>query len=287
MSDSSGIGSLGGFGNRSTNKSPTEASEADLAQDQAQIEHSRSRTSSESLAESQSTADKLACGDAAALQEGEVCGALAGKGWNVEPSDPRNPTTSGTAIFGQYRFREDFDLTEHLKEGIVDVGISGELTEVQIQQKVVDGPATVELTGTLNTVNVEASAKIDGNYDDKKVEIGAKVGGEAMVLNGKIDGEIRITPKTIGDTISSIYNNNVDPVVDAIAGRDVSGIPAVPDSWDKGVIVSGHVEGGLGAALKIGVGTARDRSNLSLEGKGKAGLGLVGGFGGKIKFTWE
>ncbi len=173
--------------------------------------------------------------------------------------------------------------TEKLKAS-ASVGVSGEITVADAQTKLGIGADLASVTGktTVGTINGHLTGEAKGEFNGLKsnLTLSGSAGAEAMAIDARIGGEISITPKTVGDTLGGLYNSYVDPVVDYMAGRDVAGIPAVPDSFDHGVAIAGHVEGGYGASAKIG-GAAElgNGKGAKIGGNFKVGLGPVFGAG--------
>lgn len=180
----------------------------------------------------------------------------------------------------EYKAPEGSLDTEKAKAG-ASAKLSGEVTVADASVKL--GPLTGK--ATLGTVNAHLGGEAKGEYKGLKTSasLSGSGGAEAMAINGRVDAEVSITPKTVGDAVGGAYNTYVDPVVDTLAGRDMPEIPAVPDSWDHGVVLSGHVEGGYGAAAKIGF-TAEigNGKGVKIGGRIKGGIGPVGGLGGTV-----
>lgn len=101
-----------------------------------------------------------------------------------------------------------------------------------------------------------------------------------MKWDVRYSADAGITPKSVGDTLSGIYNGYIDPVVDYVAGRDVPEIPPIPESWDHGIVLGGHVTVGEGISGKIGGGI--EIGNGKLSGRIKEGIGGVFGVSGSV-----
>lgn len=153
------------------------------------------------------------------------------------------------------------------------VGVKVDATFARLTSTTSATPAiNVSTSITLGTVN--ANAELSGNAEFKGLKSNvsgkASVGAEAMAIDGKLSGEISITPKTVGDTFGGMYNTFIDPMVDWVAGKDVAGIPEAPDSWDHGPTVAGHIVSGYGASAKW-----------------SGGLDIGNGQGVKLGFSWK
>ena len=90
-----------------------------------------------------------------------------------------------------------------------------------------------------------------------------------------------ITPKSVGDQFVELYNDHVDPIIDKITGKNVPDLPEVPEFLDHGIILGGHLEGGVGASLKGSIGLDV-KNGFKLVYSLKGGAPLVGGHGGTI-----
>ncbi|MCG7985116.1 MAG: hypothetical protein JAY90_20500 [Candidatus Thiodiazotropha lotti] len=148
----------------------------------------------------------------------------------------------------------------------------GQLGDVDARIRV--GVANVES-------NIEGKLHFDSlNPTKSGASIKGNLGAEALLGDTRYAMDIKITPKTVGDTLSGIYNNYIDTAVDYVAGYDVQELPRVPDEYDHGIVFSGHVTTGFGGAAKIGgeleIG---DGKGFKLGAKAKLGLGPVLGIG--------
>ena len=145
--------------------------------------------------------------------------------------------------------------------------------------------ADVSLVGNVKTVNANATlaGSVELNGSNSQLDAKASAGAEAMALDGKASIDVSLTPKAFADTITGVYNDHIDPLIDKVAGYDIPDLPEAPDSWDKGVALSGYVEGGFGASAKghFGLEAGRGTKN-KISGGGKLGAGPVFGFGGSV-----
>lgn len=149
--------------------------------------------------------------------------------------------------------------------------------------------ADVSLEGNVKAVNANAALAGSAEFNGKKSKLDVKVsaGAEAMALDGKASIDVSLTPKAFADTVTGAYNEHIDPLVDKVAGYDVPDLPEAPDSWDKGVALSGYVEGGFGASAKghFGLEVGKGTKN-KVSGGGRLGAGLVIGAGGSLGFKF-
>lgn len=166
-------------------------------------------------------------------------------------------------------------------------GFTADLTGAEMQGKFGPYDGEVSTNGKVTALTANAHAIYETGFHLKgPTKPGANAyvsaGAEAMAINGRVGGELNITPKSVAE----YYNNNIDPIVDYIAGNDVPELPELSDNWDHGVTLSGHVEGGYGAALKGGFsGEVGNGRGAKVGANWKVGLGPVigGGFSFGLK----
>ena len=160
--------------------------------------------------------------------------------------------------------------------------VNADATALNLETTVGGDLANVDLRATAGTVNAHAKLEVSAQAKGKSSGMSAVAGAgaEAMVVDGRVGGNISVTPKTVGDALGSVYNQVIDPVVDFVAGRDVPGIPEVPEAFDHGITASGYIEGGFGASAKLnGNISLGNGDGFKVGAGGKLGLGLVGGQG--------
>jgi hypothetical protein len=169
------------------------------------------------------------------------------------------------------------------------VGVAAELTAFEGKLDIPVGQiGSVDARFRVGTVNAHAKAEAKAEYngfDIKKSDasLNASVGAEAMKWDVRYSANASITPKSVGDTLSGIYNDYVDPVVDYVAGKDVEEIPPLPEYLDHGIVLGGHVTVGEGVSGKIG-GSVDIGNGKVFNAKGyvKGGIGGVFGAGATI-----
>ncbi|MEW8626762.1 MAG: hypothetical protein AB2551_13485 [Candidatus Thiodiazotropha sp.] len=273
--------SLGGssLGSENSIGSPTTA--AELAS---------TPTTSEALSRSPTTADQLSCSLTTAEQLASSVSTLGqaldlSKDASLDVSICSTPDKSINIghVKAEYS-APDAALDTEKSKAHASVGLSGEINIGDAKTEIglgslgqIDGKVTV---GTINAHGkIEAKAEIKG-LTDTSASLKASAGAEAMAIDGHAGFEVSLTPKTVGDTLGGFYNSYVDPVVDYVAGRDIPEIPEVPDSFDHGLVIGGHVDGGYGASLKGSAGIEiGDGRGVKVSGSFKAGLGPVVGAG--------
>ena len=273
--------SLGGssLGSENSIDSPTTA--AELAS---------TPTTSEALSRSPTTADQLSCSLTTAEQLASSVSTLGqaldlSKDASLDVSICSTPDKSVNIghVKAEYS-APDAGLDTEKSKAHASVGVSGEINIGDAKTEIglgslgqIDGKVTV---GTINAHGkIEAKAEIKG-LTDTSASLKASAGAEAMAIDGHAGFEVSLTPKTVGDTLGGLYNSYVDPVVDYVAGRDIPEIPEVPDSFDHGLVIGGHVDGGYGASLKGSAGIEiGDGRGVKVSGSFKAGLGPVVGAG--------
>ena len=171
--------------------------------------------------------------------------------------------------------------TENLKAS-AGFGVNADATALNLETTVGGDLANVDLRATAGTVNAHAKLEVSAQAKGKSSGMSAVAGAgaEAMVVDGRVGGNISVTPKTVGDALGSVYNQVIDPVVDFVAGRDV---PGIPEAFDHGITASGYIEGGFGASAKLnGNISLGNGDGFKVGAGGKLGLGLVGGAGASV-----
>ncbi len=163
--------------------------------------------------------------------------------------------------------------------GKAGMGIAADATLMEVVQTVEIGHiAKIDARTTGATVNAHATAGASGQLKGLASEFDIKLstGAEAMLIDARAGIELSITPKSIVDA----YNDYIDPIVDWAASTDVPGLPDLPDTFDHGLVLGGHVEGGIGAAAKAGVGAELGNGRgTRVKANFKVGLWKVFGMG--------
>ena len=67
--------------------------------------------------------------------------------------------------------------------------------------------------------------------------------------------------------------------MDSIAGEDVPETPELPEVLDHGIVIGGHLEGGIGAAVKASISDEFGNGGVKAAYSYKIGVPLYGGFG--------
>ena len=188
--------------------------------------------------------------------------------------------------------RLNADLTKphfnfNAEKGKLSAGLGGvdvEATGAQLTREENIGEL-VCAKGQLTVGTVNSNLKMEGKAEIKglksEVSLKARGGAEAIVVEGRLEGTVTITPKSVGDQFVELYNDHVDPIIDKITGKNVPDLPEVPEFLDHGIILGGHLEGGVGASLKGSIGLDV-KNGFKLEYSLKGGAPLVGGHGGTI-----
>jgi hypothetical protein len=181
--------------------------------------------------------------------------------------------------------------TEKLKLSASLGSVSGEITALDLNPSFELGDiAKADARYRIGTINAHANGEvkfqIDGlNLNKSGFSAKASTGAEAMVWDAKYSIDLNITPKSIGDALGGVYNNYVDPFVDALSGEDIPEIPLVPDYLDHGVVFSGHASIGSGISGKLGgefnMGNGKP-TKMGYHVKG--GIGAVFGHGFSLGF---
>lgn len=132
--------------------------------------------------------------------------------------------------------------------------------------------------------SAEAKAKVEGEIKFKEVEATASgsLGASAVLMEGEVGGEIRITPRRV-------WNGIVVSGVNTAAswfgyGQQLDNI----DGWDWGIMLGGSVGGtvGLSAEAEASGGISKKNRKAGVEAGVKFAPGLGGSVKGKAGLVW-
>ena len=230
-----------------------------------------SATSAESIANTNTTAESLATDTAI---EG-ISVSVTGYEGKVGPAEVTVGAVSFEAVPPSLKVDTEAGMAE------ASLGrIAVDVTAINAQLDAKWEPASGRVQGIVGTVNAHAEAGFNAHLGDRIAEGKIAAGAESMAAEATLEAEVSITGKTVADTLGSAYNAVVDPVVDVIAGYDVPGVPAAPESWDHGINLGGHATLGWGASIKGSAGGGYSPGNGGKFGvSGKIGLGPTVGAG--------
>jgi uncharacterized Zn-binding protein involved in type VI secretion len=102
----------------------------------------------------------------------------------------------------------------------------------------------------------------------EKLEVATKVGVEANLVKGELEGKINITPKTI-------YDNTVGSVVGWFSPE--SKYTSAPKWMDHGIVIGAKGEAGIGAAASAEAKVGATKEMIYAEAELKAGFGPMAG----------
>ena len=132
--------------------------------------------------------------------------------------------------------------------------------------------------------SADAKAKLAGEIKFKEVEATASgsLGASAVLLEGEVGGEVRITPRRV-------WNGVVVSGVNTAAGwfgygKQLENI----DGWDWGIMLGGSVGGtvGLSAEAEASGGISKKDRKAGVEAGVKLAPGLGGSIKGKAGLVW-
>ncbi|OLP45035.1 hypothetical protein [Rhizobium oryziradicis] len=133
-------------------------------------------------------------------------------------------------------------------------------------------------------VAADAKAKVAGEIKFKEVEatVSGSLGASAVLLDGEVGGEIRITPRRIWN---GVIVSGVNTGASWLGyGKQLENI----DGWDWGIMLGGSVGGtvGLAAEAEASAGISKRDRKAGVETKIKLAPGLGGSVKGKAGLVW-
>jgi uncharacterized Zn-binding protein involved in type VI secretion len=123
----------------------------------------------------------------------------------------------------------------------------------------------ISATGTVKVATVATEASLVVFAEPDQVGAAFDAGGELMAVKGEVSGQVRLTPKSIWSRLTGVE---------------------LSDRWDKGIILSGTGEAGIGAAAKVSGEASIKPGVITLEFEAKAGFGAMLGGGIKINAVY-
>ncbi|MVA23617.1 hypothetical protein V6582_15680 [Agrobacterium vitis] len=132
--------------------------------------------------------------------------------------------------------------------------------------------------------SADAKAKVSGEIKFKEVEATASgsLGASAVLLEGEVGGEIRITPRRIWN---GVIVSGVNTAASWVGyGKQLENI----DGWDWGIMLGGSVGGtvGLSAEAEASAELSKKDRKAGVETKIKFAPGLGGSVKGKAGLVW-
>lgn len=100
----------------------------------------------------------------------------------------------------------------------------------------------------------------------EQATLGGKLGASANLVEGKIGGELAITPTRVTRAAVTIYNFLLD--------QDATGLS---DDWDFGITINGEVSGAVSAQAGAEGEAGYKDGKLRAEAGAKIGFGVGGG----------
>lgn len=132
-------------------------------------------------------------------------------------------------------------------------------------------------------VSAEAEAKAQGevNWKEREATLSGSLGASAVLLEGEVGGEVRITPRRLWN---GIVVNGVNTAA-SWWGYDKQ-LQESDKIWDFGIVLGLGVGGTVGAAAEAKGEAKWDKSGGHLGGKVKLAPGIGGSVRGKAGFVW-
>lgn len=132
--------------------------------------------------------------------------------------------------------------------------------------------------------SVDAKGKVEAEIKFKEVEATASgsLGASAVLLEGEIGGEIRITPRRVWN---GVVVSGVNTAADWFGyGKQLENI----DGWDWGIMLGGSIGGtvGLSAEAEASGGISKKNRKAGVEAGVKVAPGLGGSVKGKAGLVW-
>jgi len=181
----------------------------------------------------------------------------------------------------------DFDQEKRFHANGVDARVEVGVGVVTEEFTLGSGLLTFSFEGKMHNASAEAKAFVDADFSALKGELALGGGANAELLNGKVGATLNLTGKTLWDTGVGLYNTHVDPLLDNAFGLDVPEPGLAPIEADVGLVLSGHGEAGLGAALS-GKGILRSRGRVAeFAVSAKGGTFVTLGAGASVGIQWD
>ena len=130
--------------------------------------------------------------------------------------------------------------------------------------------ATGQASGS--AVSGKAEAKGELILTAEQATLGGKLGAEVNLIEGKIEGDLHITPRRVVNGGVDLYNWMFDDDVPELLG----------ENWDVGIMVGGEVSGQVGAQAGAEARAGYEDGKLRAEAGAKIGLGVGAGVKGRV-----
>ncbi|MER0240407.1 hypothetical protein [Fulvimarina sp. MAC8] len=131
-----------------------------------------------------------------------------------------------------------------------------------------DGFVKGDASGAVMRASAEASGEVI--LTAEQATASGKLGASANLIEGKMGGEICVTPRRVSNLAISAYNWSV--------GDDYEGLD---ENWDIGFCVGGEVGASVGAQAEVDGKIGYEKGKASAEAGAKLGLGA--GASAKVK----
>lgn len=145
--------------------------------------------------------------------------------------------------------------------------------QVGTRQAYVDKSQTLAGGGASGSVaSAKAVAKVEAVLTAEQATLGGKLGAEINLLEGKLEGDLVITPRRVVNGGVNVYN-----WVFGTKHPDLLG-----ENWDIGVTLGGEVSGQIGAQAEAEARAGYEKGKARAEAGAKIGLGIGAGVKGRV-----
>lgn len=115
-------------------------------------------------------------------------------------------------------------------------------------------------------LKAEAEAKGEAIFTAEQATLGGKLGASANLVEGKIGGELGITPTRASRAAVTLYNWLFD-----------QNATPLNDDWDFGIVLNAEASGAVGAQAEANAEAGYKKGKLRAEAGAKLGLGVGAG----------
>ncbi|MFD1881578.1 hypothetical protein [Paracoccus pacificus] len=160
-----------------------------------------------------------------------------------------------------------------LKGAVTSKGVEGEISGTA-EAYALKGNATMNKDGLVSAeaeaavLRAQAEGKGEVKLTAEEATLTGKLSASANVVEGKIGGEIALTPTRITRGAAKLINRLFD-----------TNLEGLNDDWDFGIVLNGEVSGAVGAQAEAHAQGGYKKGKLRAEAGAKLGLGV--GLGAK------
>lgn len=145
--------------------------------------------------------------------------------------------------------------------------------QIETRQEYIDSSQTLASGQASGSA---ASARFEGRVETvltaEQATLGGKLGAEVNLLEGRIGGDLVVTPRRV-------VNNGVS-VINWVFRLEIP--EPLDENWDIGLTVGGEVSGQLGAQAGAEARVGYENGRARAEAGAKIGLGIGAGVKGRV-----